>query len=86
MVNFVKCFGKVEIDHVMLMSIEDALDYRVYVLEQMGKTAASFSKTVLISGKNVVGFQMVNKTLTYHSFEDLYFMRCQRDWTVVSSV
>ena len=51
----------------MLMSIEDALDYRVYVLEQMGRTAASFSETVWISGKKVVGFQMVNKTFTYHS-------------------
>ena len=44
------------------------------MMEELGEAAVTLPEPVLLFGKQVVGFKVVNKLLAHYPFEDLYDM------------
>jgi hypothetical protein len=83
MVHLVKCLCVIQVDAVCVVTIKVVLQDVVKVMEQLGETAVSRPKTVLLTAQEVLGLEVSNKLLSENTLKDLCNMRCQRYRAVV---
>ena len=70
-VHFIKCLGKVKVDDVVLVAIQEAFDDVVYMLEQVSEAASALAEPMLLVAEKVIRLEVVYKFLSDNSLEDL---------------
>ena len=85
--DFIKSFRKIHKDGIHLaFSSAQLSDYTMESYDELGLATSTFYECMLVVTENAIGLKVTHDATVHDMFQNLTCYRCQRDWSIVTSL